>query len=94
MLRAAAPSGRNLLRARTLTNQSNRTRRDRKARLRLDNLEAREQPGSVLTGLATALAGGTMLKPLQVVGTLLGPKPVARSVTEAGLGWVVTAPVS
>src|SRR5262249_48516576 len=78
MLRAAAPSGRNLLRARTLTNRKHRDRRDRKARLRLDNLEAREQPGSVLTGLAVGLAGGTMLEPLQVIGAVLGDVALPR----------------
>ena len=54
--------------ARTLRRLRPSTSRGR-GKLRLDTLEAREQPGSVWSGLT---AGG-MLEPLQVMAAVVGP---------------------
>src|SRR5262245_45245103 len=88
MLRAAAPSGRNLLRARTLTNQTNRARRDRKARLRLDALESREQPGQTTDLVRAALTGGIVTAPLEVpswvgAGHAFAAPPTAPNATNS-----------
>src|SRR5262245_34183841 len=69
--------------ARTLT-RGVRTRRTgeahvtRAAKLRLDTLETREQPGSVVSGLAAGLAGGGMLEPLAIMASVVGPNALAN----------------
>jgi hypothetical protein len=65
------------LSARTLT-RNVRARRpaharpSRAARLRLDTLEAREQPGSVMSSLVAGLTGGGMLEPLAIMAAVVG----------------------
>ena len=59
-----------------------RSHKSRTAKLRLDTLEHREQPGSVMSGLAAGAAAG-MLEPLQIIEAVVGPN--ALTTVPAGL---------
>jgi RHS repeat-associated protein len=48
------------------------------AKHRLDTLEAREQPGSVMSGLAAGLAGGGMLEPLAIMAAVVGTNALSK----------------
>src|SRR5262245_50272691 len=52
-------------------------RLSRAFKLRLDTLETREQPGSVLNGLAAGLVGGGMLEPLAIMASVVGPNSLS-----------------
>ena len=59
-----------------------RAHKPRTAKLRLDTLENREQPGSVLDGLVLGLAGVGMVEPFQVMASVFGPEALTKDPDE------------
>jgi hypothetical protein len=80
MLRTSTAASTRIL-TRALRGRHGRPEAARTRKLRLDSLETREQPGSVM---AVGLAGAGMLEPLQVMAAVVGTKVPAQPSPDAG----------